>query len=84
MPCYPIDRALNYPGYVPGLSSVTGVFRMVLGVIEMVVGAIFAALFCQSDEVGRIINGALNVFRGAVETVPILGNVILITYDFFC
>ncbi len=82
--CCSIDTALNYPGYVPALSSITGLFRMVLGVVEMVVGAIFSTLCCQSYEVARIMNGCLNVIRGAVETVPILGNVALLAYDFFC
>ena len=82
--CCSFDKVFNYAGWVPALSSVTGLFRMVIGVIEMVVGAIFTILLCQSNEVSWVIIGIKNVFRGMIETVPLIGNVVLIAYDCLC
>ena len=54
---------------------------MLIGVIEAVVSVIFSALFCQSLYESGVLNGVKNVIRGTIETIPLLGNVLLVFYD---
>ena len=82
--CCSLEGALNFAGYFPAVSSVTGVFRMIIGVIEAVVSVIFTILLCSNHYVSGMIKGVKNVIRGTIETIPIIGNILLIVYDCLC
>lgn len=79
--CCSFEDAFNWMGYFPPISSVSGVIRILIGVVEIVVSAIFALFCCQADELKSIVDGMGHVVRGTIETIPILGNLVLIIYD---
>jgi len=82
------ERALNMCGYIPVVSSFTGAFRVVAAVIQLLVAALFALLLtlvrcaALSRRCWNIsANGLANIFRGAVEKIPLAGNLACYLYD---
>ena len=79
-----VNSTPNKLGFVPILSTPTGLSRSVLGVIHTVVH-IAAAIFNAKNRRHHLAEahiGALNAARGLVEAVPILGNALVITMDY--
>ncbi len=75
------DVILKFAGYVPGVSSVTGPLRVLIGLVELVVGLIMGLI--EHDLLDTSMNGIPQIFRGAVESVPVLGNICVIAFDIF-
>jgi hypothetical protein len=82
-----MDRTLNQAGVIPIVSTVTGAFRVAAGIVETVVGiamGIFGVLGAIFKDDGLLkqssdhaLNGLMNVLRGSVEIVPVVGNCIM-------
>ena len=80
--CFSLEGALNFTGYIPALSTVTGLIRMLIGTVEMVAGVFFTFILCsQCGSLSTLVNGTKNIIRGTIETIPIIGNVMMIAYD---
>jgi hypothetical protein len=82
------EKFLNKCGYVPFLSTFSGQFRALVGVIQAVAFGIlsaYTAVTGQKDLSKRyftqIVEGFANIFRGFVETFFIVGNVCCFIYD---
>ncbi len=74
---------LNVWGYWPGLSTLTGPGRALIGVIHTtihVAGAIFDGKN-KLDHVEGIKLGTLNIGRGLIEVFPFIGNITMFLTD---
>jgi hypothetical protein len=90
-----IETTLNIVGYIPFVSIASGSIRFVGGKVEAIAGLILAALSalpggCQSakEQSRRIdhglelaLHGGANMIRGAVESIPVIGNLGCMLYD---
>lgn len=73
-------RTLDPMGYIPILSTVTGTFRAILGVAE-IVSAVALLAFMQFDTAFTFFaHGVANLARASVEVIPLI-NLITLTYD---
>jgi len=87
------DRERHYPSffqqldYIPLVSTVTGVARVIFGVLEAVLGILTIPFELIRDAYeGKnhqylLISGCANVGRGFVAGWPIVGNIALYLYD---
>ena len=84
---YPCDAwshtcKLNKLGYIPGVSTITGLGRSLLGIVHTIVH-LAASVFSEKkgehlQEAGL---GLKNIARGCVEVVPVAGNLIMYVID---
>ena len=89
------EKAFNVLGWIPLISSISGPIRMTAGRIEAIAFSILSSatllvanitenkeLFKEADRLSTYIwHGMANFCRGAIETVPLLGNFLTISYD---
>lgn len=74
---------LNICGYIPGVSTLTGAGRSLLGTVHTIVH-LASAMFDsknRSDHLAEAALGGKNMLRGLVETVPVIGNIATFTHD---
>ena len=73
--------------YVPLVSTITGIARIVFGLFEVVLGILAAPFELIRDAyTGRnhqytLIRGVTNIGRGFVAAWPLVGNIALYLYD---
>lgn len=85
---------LNELGYLPGVSTLTGTIRIGYGILKFAVSLIMAtgiALGAPFSEHCRkwsaswlknhALDGLLHIGRGAVESIPLIGNIFSYSYD---
>ena len=87
------EKTLNICGYIPAVSSVSGPIRALYGKAKIITG-IAAAIFSASGVITLsptiapilathlIFSGLIELFRGAIETIPVFGNIACIIHDF--
>lgn len=87
-PIKALDTTFNILGYIPVVSSISGPFRQYFGIAKIVASialAIFAAIGAATTAPGIVsyflFAGCLDIIRGGVEKVPVLGNLACIVYD---
>ncbi len=73
---------LNISGYIPVVSTITGLGRALLGVVHTIVHLV-SAIFSQNREhhLQEASLGAKNIGRGFVEAIPVIGNITLFVVD---
>jgi len=89
------EKTLNTLGYWPVISSISGPVRAIYGGVEEMAGSV-ACVYksCQYVITGNpehrnqaaahywyAVHGQLNAQRGAIEFVPIIGNLSTLFYD---
>jgi hypothetical protein len=90
------EKTLNVLGYIPFISSASGVVRMASAVITLITSAVKIPLCAIADlfqktpkgysyrihvHVCYIAHSCANLFRGFVEFWVVLGNVLTFSYD---
>jgi hypothetical protein len=102
--CLSTEKLLNYAGYIPLVSEVTGAARIFLfgpaqSMIASVGIVIHVPLAAGGKALGRpvfyakmlnrvvffvnlLLHGGLNVMRGLVEVVPVIGNIACFAKDY--
>ncbi len=84
----------NKNGYIPIFSSVTGGMRIINGMVHVIIG-ISKIIFAVQTDIFRNFNyrnkifkgfyftahGISNILRGAIELIPVVGNIAMIIYD---
>lgn len=90
------EEILNPLGYIPLVSSIfTGEVRATLGLIQVISSVVATpfmfiadlfghergAFYRTSKCISHFSHGVSNIVRGAVESIPILGNLCTIVYD---
>ncbi len=76
------NAKINLLGYIPVVSTITGLGRALLGVIhtiEHLAGAIFSDH--REHHLQETLLGAKNIVRGLVEAVPVIGNITMFVVD---
>src|SRR5262245_434433 len=80
-------KILDTLGYIPVVSTFSGIFRTKMGLVEVIVGiatSIFGALANNQiiNEFGNklFVNGCANILRGSIEMIPIV-NLLTLIYD---
>ena len=79
-----IDAFFNIAGFIPAASSLTGILRIGYGTIEIITGIFlmliggFALAFGHRQPLvlgaDHLIQGGLNVVRGTIDFIPLVGN----------
>ena len=80
---YYLPCKLNQLGYIPLVSTITGLIRTLLGIIHTIVHLV-SAIFDRENRISHLkesILGAKNIVRGIIETTPILGNLAMFIVD---
>lgn len=89
------EKTLNHLGYIPIVSTFSGLFRVALGVTEVVMGhfyaiaSFFQGLWNQDPNtkyrfyrgVLIVVHGQMNATRASLEIIPIVGNILCLFYD---
>jgi hypothetical protein len=88
------ERGLNFLGYFPGISTISGQVRDLYGSAELIAGlalSIFSALFGSKNSARQdnqikhglewIAHGSVNVLRSIIEKIPVYGNIACLIYD---
>lgn len=89
-----VEKCLNPIDYIPGLSALSGMTRLLAGMIQTVAGVAFAALkvfqiiltgrgnYVQALKQGLTysLHGFGNIGRGYIALIPIV-NCLLLVYD---
>lgn len=76
---------LNISGWVPGLSSITGGFRSIVGLAHFIIHLV-KSFFDEKNKAEHLKEaqvGFYNFIRGLVEFIPIAGNLVVIIYDLY-
>jgi hypothetical protein len=87
-----LDQSLNSAGEIPVLSTITGSLRITLGLAETISNialsllALFPLVFQNNKRMigecaNHSVHGIINIIRGAIEALPIIGNVIMYAYN---
>lgn len=80
-----LEESLKYPGYIPLVSSVSGIGRIAYSIYQVASGIFHKAVKKTESEANlankEVVDGAKNFVRGAVEVVPVVGNAIVAAYD---
>lgn len=73
---------LNQLGYIPVVSIITGLGRLLLAIIHTIVHLV-CAIFSKNREhhLQEASLGAKNIVRGLVEVIPIIGNITMFVVD---
>jgi hypothetical protein len=78
----------NLPGYIPAVSTVTGLCRIPIGKVMIVAGLVFATLAALTSTPVAVsfglqfaATGLYNMGRGSIEAIPVVGNGIAIALD---
>lgn len=73
---------LNILGYIPVVSTFSGIGRSLLGIVHSVVH-LACAIFSQNrtHHLSEAKLGAKNIVRGLVEAIPVIGNITLLIVD---
>ena len=90
------EKTLNVLGYIPIISSATGVVRIVSSIITLISSAVKLPLCAIADlfqrtprkysfriqkHISYIAHSMVNIFRGAIEFSIVLGNILTFSYD---
>ena len=75
---------LNRLGYLPVVSTISGLGRTLLGVVHTIVH-LACAVFSQNraHHLQEASLGAKNIGRGVIETIPLIGNITMIAVDLY-
>ncbi|MEI6242147.1 MAG: hypothetical protein WCP39_01940 [Chlamydiota bacterium] len=83
-----IETVFRTTGYIPVVSSITGPLRSLMGLVQIVAYGIFAIHSfykgqkeLQKSHVVNVEKGLINLIRGLVEFIPLLGNFLCLTYE---
>lgn len=74
---------INVLGYIPGISTVTGAYRFLVGLAYLVKSAV-CAIFDAANRAQHIEGmkiAAANIGRGFLEMIPVVGNLFTINID---
>ncbi len=73
---------LNTLGYIPVVSTITGLGRALLGIVHTIVHLV-CAIFPKNREhhLQEASLGAKNIGRGLVEAIPVIGNITMVVVD---
>nr|MBA2729050.1 hypothetical protein [Parachlamydiaceae bacterium] len=76
------NTKLNLLGYIPAVSTISGLARALLGVVHTIVH-LACSIFSDHREhhLQEALLGAKNIVRGLVEAVPIIGNITMFVVD---
>jgi hypothetical protein len=83
----PIPSFSKQLDYIPFISVVTGVARIIFGILEMVLGIlllpleVLRGLFTGVNHEFTLIQGAVDILRGYVAAHPFIGNIALYLFD---
>ena len=72
---------LNVAGYIPAVSTFTGLGRSLLGLVHTISHLVIALFTQKKHHLLEVDLGARNFGRGLVEMVPILGNLAMLAND---
>jgi hypothetical protein len=73
---------LNKLGYIPGVSTITGLVRSLLGVVHTIIHLACSILSANRGwHLKEAKLGARNIGRGVFETIPIIGNITMFIRD---
>jgi len=81
----PEPHWLNICGMIPGVSTITGVGRSLVGLVHMV-AHLAKAIFDKPNRDEHLREAGLgfyNLVRGLVEAVPVAGNIVVIVFDVY-
>jgi hypothetical protein len=70
-------------GYIPGVSTITGCARALLGIIHSIIH-LASAIFDSKNRNHHLLAskiGGYNIVRGIVEMIPAIGNIICLVRD---
>lgn len=76
-------HTLNALGYIPGISTVTGLYRTLVGLaflVKSAIGTIFDSENAIKHKEGMKIASA-NIVRGFFEMIPVIGNLFVLNLD---
>lgn len=76
MPCM-----LNILGYIPVVSTVTGLARALLGIVHIIVHLTCSIFNNRDHHLAEAKLGLKNIGRGLVEALPIIGNITMLIVD---
>jgi hypothetical protein len=91
-----IEKTLNILGYIPGVSSSTGIGRSLLGIVGLVKNSVKMVFYTLTDIFKRCSHGygyrtfkhasyifhdLGNIIRGSIEFLPLIGNNLGMVYD---
>lgn len=74
---------LNKIGYIPGVSTITGCGRALLGIVHSIVH-LASAIFDSKNRSKHLEEaklGGKNIGRGLVEMIPVIGNITMSVVD---
>lgn len=73
---------LNFMGYIPVVSTITGLGRALLGLVHTIVH-LACSIFSKNRDhhLGEAKLGAKNIGRGLVEAIPVIGNITMVIVD---
>lgn len=74
---------LNKLGYIPVISTVTGLYRMLVG-LALLVKSVACAIFDSKNAIQHRTEMAiayLNIVRGFFELIPVIGNLFVLNLD---
>jgi len=75
---------INKLGFFPVVSTITGIGRILLGIVHTIVHlacAIFTTGKLRQHHLEEAALGAKHIVRGLVESIAIIGNILLVIYD---
>src|ERR1700722_1949448 len=73
---------LNKLGYIPGVSTITGLGRSLLGIVHTI--AHLACAIFSKNRWGHLQEAGIgfkNIVRGVIEAIPIIGNITIGAID---
>lgn len=76
MPC-----KFNKLGYIPVISTISGIGRSLMGLIYTITHLVLAIFKKDKDHLREVVLGAKNIGRGLVEAIPVIGNVSIFIID---
>lgn len=83
-----LEQSFNQAGHFPIVSTFSGLVRALAGVFQTALSIVFGILSAISDcpalsqrHWGMATHGLVNISRGAVEMVPVVGNLLCYRYD---
>lgn len=74
---------LNALGAIPVVSVITGISRVLLGIIHTIVHLVTAIFTNREHHLNEAWWGLKNIGRGCIEVVPLIGNLTILLLDGF-